>query len=332
MLAAGPVAVLLLVLLPSAATPPAGCELVAQGLEGVTASLYVHVAERGPAPGLGEVELTLKVTGGPGLEVEKPRVEDPTESWKIEPATPTQKRTGDTVTWSQVFVLRQSRPGPVELPLVKVRVRADPDAPWQTAEWSDILRQVLNPASIPTPPAAPARSRWLLPALAVGLALLLAAAWIVYRRRRTGPGPLRPEQRALRELERLEAAGLTEGVDVAGYHAQLADVVRRYLEECFGLHASRQTTSDLVASLGTSPLTDEQRELLRSFLERCDLVKFARASSSPEECQTALAMARALIVQTIPPEAGDSQPSGGKLFRTGRRARNQEEGKVGGGG
>jgi hypothetical protein len=83
------------------------------------------------------------------------------------------------------------------------------------------------------------------------------------------------------------------------YYTRLSDLMRRYLELRFGFHAPEQTTAEFLESARQSPLlTAEQQAVLRPFLERCDLVKFAGIGSTVEECRSAAAMARSFVEQT----------------------------------
>jgi hypothetical protein len=82
--------------------------------------------------------------------------------------------------------------------------------------------------------------------------------------------------------------------------------MRRYLELRFRLPASHQTTPEFLTTLSGANLLDPaQQRILRDFLERCDLAKFARAGYSPLECQAAARMARDLVEQT----AGNGEPA-----------------------
>ncbi|HMF12209.1 MAG TPA: hypothetical protein VKE94_07880, partial [Gemmataceae bacterium] len=81
----------------------------------------------------------------------------------------------------------------------------------------------------------------------------------------------------------------------------VSDTIRRYLELRFRLRAPRQTTAEFLEAMRQSPnLNADQRTLLRDFLERCDLAKFARAEYSVEECKATAAMARSFVDQTKP--------------------------------
>jgi hypothetical protein len=86
---------------------------------------------------------------------------------------------------------------------------------------------------------------------------------------------------------------------VERYHTLLSDIVRRYLELRFQLHAPQQSTDEFLEAMRRSPrLTAEQEGLLRDFLRQCDLAKFARAGFSAEECQAAARVARTFVEQT----------------------------------
>ena len=109
------------------------------------------------------------------------------------------------------------------------------------------------------------------------------------------PEPL-PHEWALRELERIDALDLPGGQEVERYHTLISDVLRRYLELRFGLHAPEQTTPEFLAGLQKSAvLAVAQHEQLRHFLERCDLAKFARAEFSVSDCRAVATLARELI-------------------------------------
>src|SRR5262249_30615438 len=86
---------------------------------------------------------------------------------------------------------------------------------------------------------------------------------------------------------------------VEQFYTRLSDVLRRYLELRYHLPAPEQTTLEFLEQMQRAPqLQPEQQVLLRDFLERCDLVEFARARPSPEECRTDVERARAFVEQT----------------------------------
>ena len=276
--------------------PPPGADFPEQTRGDVTARLTVHVEGAGSQPGAALVRLTLTVTGGPGLEVKPPPLTDPLNAWEVE-RDEEWRTDGDRRTWTAKILLRQTKPGPADLPDVKVQFRDAAVADWQTGEWTAPLRigeEAPPPEFLPPPP--PLIAGWLPWVVGLVAAAVLAAAgcWIRLRRRRPGKPPP-PDQWALKELDRLDGSA----ADPTAYHTTLSDVVRRYLADRFGLPAPRQTTAEFLETVRRSGrLPAEQQALLRDFLERCDRAKFAPVGASAEECREAAGLARALVEQT----------------------------------
>lgn len=128
------------------------------------------------------------------------------------------------------------------------------------------------------------------------LAALLLVGWRWRHRLQPAPTALSPEEWAERELDRIAAAAAAAPQSAEVFAGLAADVIRQFLERRFALHAPRQTTGEFFQSLATDvPLSEEQRQLLRDFLERCDLAKFAGVATSEMECRDLLGMARAFV-------------------------------------
>jgi hypothetical protein len=131
------------------------------------------------------------------------------------------------------------------------------------------LRPAKPPVDVPNPWAW---AWWL------GGALLLAAALLAWRRWRrqhppAPPAPVPPHVRARQQL----AEALLHLGDPKLFCTRVADTVRWYLEERFQLRAPERTTEEFLVELQSSrQLLPEQKDSLGQFLQRCDLVKFAR--------------------------------------------------------
>jgi hypothetical protein len=267
------------------------------------ARLTVRADDHTDEPGLGAVTLTLTVTGPDTLEVEAPHLGDPTAAWKEERPPHSRRVQDGRARWEQVIRLKQLKKGAETVPDVSVRFRDGPDAAWEEAKWVDILKQVRELPGPPAPAEAPWPRRWG-PVIAGGLvALLLVGTWAARRRRPEAPPPP-PGQVALREIERIEQTLLPPQGDAEAFHTQLSLAVRRYLAQRFGLHALEQTTAEFLEAVRQAPgVAAERQALLRELFERCDLAKFARAGTPPEECLRSAELARELVRQT-------SEPSG----------------------
>ena len=120
----------------------------------------------------------------------------------------------------------------------------------------------------------------------LALCLLGLGIWFARRRRVVPPPPptvaVPPHVKALRELQRLRAAPRSDAAQMDAFYVATSDVLRRYLEERFGLHAPERTTEEFLLELEAGgPLSVTQCRELRRFLDQCDLVKFA--AQRPEE-------------------------------------------------
>jgi hypothetical protein len=261
----------------------------------------------------GTVRLVLTVEGGVGLEVEPIKAVTTSEGWAVRSAGPAQRTPSGAgrVRWQQTFLLEPAKPGDLPLSFAPLRYR-ETAGPWQTVAWEPVpvqvttevagadLKQLHDVRGPIRPPAPPPWPRW---PLGVGLAVLLGLVavgiWRLRRQRRPEVPPLTAHEWALRELERLEALHLPAQGEINRYHTLLSDTLRRYLELRFQLRAPRQTTAEFLQAAETSrQLAPPQQELLREFLQRCDLAKFARAPASLEKCQAALAAARSFVTDT----------------------------------
>ena len=100
-------------------------------------------------------------------------------------------------------------------------------------------------------------------------------------------------------IERIEKTLMPPQGEAEAYHTQMSYVVRRYLAERLGLHALQQTTAEFLEAIRPVPqVTSDHQKLLAELFERCDLAKFARAASAPEECRRTAELARGLVQQT----------------------------------
>lgn len=158
------------------------------------------------------------------------------------------------------------------------------------------LRGITGIEELPDVPPI-AWERWLVAGMLVAVGII-AGLWRIRRRQRFSPAPLTPAQLALRELDRLQTTQGTATADRELFAGAVADVIRRFLEGRFGLHAPRQTTGEFFGNLPTTVALDsEQQQLLRSLLERCDLAKFAAWNPSDSQCRELVATARGFVTE-----------------------------------
>lgn len=149
-------------------------------------------------------------------------------------------------------------------------------------------------------PAVPARPWWhyVLVVAVVLLTTLFLAGW-KYGRRYFGKSEASPGSWALAELGRIDSLDLPESDQVERYLTLYSEVIRQYLEQRFQLRASQQTTLEFFQAMGSSSLLNSsQQHVLKEFLERCDLAKFAQVRFAKEECQALGQSARLFVEET----------------------------------
>jgi hypothetical protein len=153
----------------------------------------------------------------------------------------------------------------------------------------------------------------------LGLAALAAAgAWLLWRRGTLGRLNARTSmERALGELERLEAQGLVQQGKFKELYLGVSQTVRRHLAREYGVDVEDRTTSELRALLRRLPLPAHAARRLLDLLSECDLVKFAEVTPTPQSADALLEEARA-VVRTVSgarqstAPASSPSPAGGR--------------------
>ncbi len=120
------------------------------------------------------------------------------------------------------------------------------------------------------------------------LVVALVLGYREYRRRQNAVAPPPPppppaHERALAQLDALEAQALWQNGRTEAYYVELTRVLRRYLEDRFRIPALEQTTRQITGELRErAGLDQDQREELSELLQLSDLVKFAQATPAEE--------------------------------------------------
>ncbi len=136
-------------------------------------------------------------------------------------------------------------------------------------------------------------------------AIVVAAAaglLVLWRRRRVRPIEARrvmAHEAAYEALEMLLARGLVEEKRYREFTAEVADILRRYIEDRFGLRAPERTTEEFLVEAGAGLDVDgERKRILADFLVHCDLVKFAALEPSADDVKRTFDTAKDFIDTT----------------------------------
>jgi len=146
----------------------------------------------------------------------------------------------------------------------------------------------------------------LLSSLGLLLLLMIIAGIIIHRRRKAGQSllpvktapPRPPHEIAFENLQKLEAAKLPEQGKIKQYYIEISDIIRVYIEGRYYLTALEMTTFEVLHDLKGVDIQLENHDLIRTFLESADLVKFAKKNPADKENEEIMQNAREIIDRT----------------------------------
>jgi hypothetical protein len=129
---------------------------------------------------------------------------------------------------------------------------------------------------------------WMIFCAVAGILLLIGlATWLVKRWRNRPVIVKSPRQRALEQLARIETE--IDKLTPYQFSIRVSDILRRYVTEQYQLPVTRQTSVEFLNALAAaSPFSSDEQSLLSDFLNRCDLIKFARYDATREDSRLLL--------------------------------------------
>ena len=121
----------------------------------------------------------------------------------------------------------------------------------------------------------------------VALALCaLIGRWMWRRWQRPKPQPS-PRERTLELLDRISRE--IETLSPYQFSIRVSDILRRYVTDQYQLPVTRQTSVEFLAALTNAlRFSEDEKSLLEDFLNRCDLIKFARYDATIEDSRLLL--------------------------------------------
>jgi hypothetical protein len=135
---------------------------------------------------------------------------------------------------------------------------------------------------------------WLVALVALGiLALLALAGWFFFFRHRS-VAQLSPADRAQAWLAKLRSEVAT--TEPYAFSIMVSDVLREYLRDGRGLNATTQTSREFLDAVRERRVfNEEESAALAAFLERADLIKFARVHATADDSAALLDQAERLV-------------------------------------
>ncbi len=104
---------------------------------------------------------------------------------------------------------------------------------------------------------------------------------------------------ALLRLKRLLDRKLAEQKMYREFTIEVSDILRRYIEDRFGLRAPERTTEEFLIEAGSGlEVDDEKKEMIAQFLVHCDMVKFALLQPTERDVQKTFDSCRDFINAT----------------------------------
>ena len=270
------------------------------------------------------LRLELEVVAEEGIELLMPEFGEALDRFAVVDFAPSERIDDEGRTVSvQRYTLQPSRSGPMSIPPLLIefvdRRPGRPPAPdgedayellterlgfeVQSVLSSDSSLELMPSRGELGPLEAPAGPLW--PWLLAGGAALAAAA--PFAMRALAARRARSRQRSAYEVARGELDALLYGPrpgagDAAAFdvfYVTLSGIVRRYLEDRFGLRSPELTTDEFLEELSRSPdLERKHQDLLGEFLVGADLVKFAHRLPDAEGLNTSVALAQRFLEET----------------------------------
>jgi len=105
------------------------------------------------------------------------------------------------------------------------------------------------------------------------------------------------EERKLETLSDLSLL-ISEG-KADEFSSKVYKLTTNYLEEKYQIFTTGKTTNDIINSLSTLNLPEEQIALLKDIMSTCDLVKFAKEMVEKERCEEIFSKVKRFLEQNV---------------------------------
>ena len=213
---------------------------------------------------------------------------------------------------SQWYILDTYVTGKTIIPKVAIKYKKTKDKDWSQIETAEVsvevkslldksgpqtqLRDIKGPVGLDSA----INNYLILASLLFLIASGLLAGYFLRKNKAGKTIPKKPAHEiAYEQLERLRVKDYIGKGLVKEYYTEVSDIIRHYLENRFMFRAPEMTTEEfLVSARDAAELISEHKNLLKSFLLCCDLVKFAKYAPGADEVNSIFDSAKHFIDQT----------------------------------
>lgn len=164
------------------------------------------------------------------------------------------------------------------------------------------IREIKPPWEIPRS----LKTIFLMGGAALVVILLILGIILYIRKRRRNKAlipepaapPLPPHEQAFRSLTQLIESDLLDKGRIKRFYSEISEIIRIYIEGRFFITALELTTYELMERLDSIQLTDDIYAVVDKFLNRCDLIKFAKYKPQEKEHEQIQAWAWQIVENT----------------------------------
>ena len=176
-------------------------------------------------------------------------------------------------------------------------VRFSADCLLLTADsYAQELKDVKPPEGLPETP-------WILIiAVLLGVLFLMLGLWYWLRRSNrssVNKAMKTPWETAYDQLNDLRRRDLFGQGKAKEHFIELSAIARTYIEDRFNIRAPEMTTEEFLDHVKTSPAIEaKHKNILKSFLQLCDMVKFAKYGPSAQEAVQSFELVKRFVDET----------------------------------
>lgn len=183
-------------------------------------------------------------------------------------------------------------------------------------DTTDVIFDIVPPRSAPV--TFSELLPWIIITLIAAVVIYLLARFLprnpLKRFVRPVPPPEPAHLIALRDLQELKAAELWQKGEVKEYYSRLSDILRRYVDNRYGISSPELTTDETVRMLHEAAVTTTgQMAIVKEVLSLSDMVKFAKYMPDSSSNENAHENAVRFVEETRKPDVAPAEEQAGQV-------------------